>query len=66
MAYKLTPHRILGTHRAAGIEFRRTGTEQEVRLDAGLVLTSIGYRGARSPARRSTRPPAWCPTTAGG
>lgn len=46
LAYRLTPHRILGTDRAGGIEFRRTGTEEAVSVEAGLVLTSIGYRGA--------------------
>jgi ferredoxin--NADP+ reductase len=46
LAYRLTPHRVLGTERVSGIEFRRTGTDEAVRLDAGLVLTSIGYRGA--------------------
>ncbi len=45
LAYKLTPHRIVGVDRATGIEFRRTGTDEPVHLDAGLVLTSIGYRG---------------------
>ena len=45
-AYRLTPYRVLGTGRVSGIEFRRTGTDEAVQLDAGLVLTSIGYRGA--------------------
>jgi ferredoxin--NADP+ reductase len=45
LAYRLTPQRILGEHRAGGVEFRRTGTEETVLLEAGLVLTSIGYRG---------------------
>lgn len=45
LAYLLTPHRVSGTDRVNGIEFRRTGTEQPVHLDAGMVLTSIGYRG---------------------
>ncbi len=44
-AYRLTPVRILGADRAAGVEFAVTGTEEVRRLDAGLVLTSIGYRG---------------------
>jgi ferredoxin--NADP+ reductase len=30
----------------SGVEFRRTGTDEAVQLDAGLLLTSIGYRGA--------------------
>ena len=49
LAYKLTPHRIAGTDRATGIEFRRTGTDEPVHVDAGLVLTSIGYRGKPIP-----------------
>jgi len=49
LAYKLTPHRIVGTDRATGIEFRRTGTDEPVHVDAGLVLTSIGYRGKPIP-----------------
>ncbi|MCX2928689.1 FAD-dependent oxidoreductase [Mycobacterium sp. CVI_P3] len=46
LAYRLTPHRVLGTERVDGVEFRRTGTDESLRIDAGLVLTSIGYRGA--------------------
>lgn len=49
LAYKLTPHRILGADRVDGIEFRRTGTEDPVQLAAGLVLTSIGYHGKPIP-----------------
>lgn len=45
LAYRLTPQRVLGEDRAAGIEFGVTGTDQVRTLDAGLVLTSIGYRG---------------------
>lgn len=51
LAYRLTPHRIVSTHggpcppKATGIEFRRTGTDEPVTVDAGLVLSSIGYRG---------------------
>ncbi|MGH3676585.1 MAG: 4Fe-4S binding protein [Mycobacterium sp.] len=45
LAYRLTPHRILGDPRAAGIEFTVTGTNEARQLDTGLVLTSIGYRG---------------------
>lgn len=45
LAYKLTPHRITGGQRVGGIEFRRTGTDEPATLEAGLVLTSIGYRG---------------------
>ncbi|MBS9532321.1 FAD-dependent oxidoreductase [Mycobacterium sp. M1] len=44
-AYELTPARVLGEEHATAIEFTRTGTDQVRRLDAGLVLTSIGYHG---------------------
>ncbi len=49
LAYKLTPQRIIGVDRAQAVEFARTGTTETVTLDAGLVLTSIGYRGAPIP-----------------
>jgi ferredoxin--NADP+ reductase len=45
LAYRLTPHRVVGADRVAGIEFTVTDTEEMRRLDAGMVLTSIGYRG---------------------
>ncbi len=45
LAYRLTPRRVLGGVRAEGIEFAVSGTEETVELDAGLVLSSIGYRG---------------------
>lgn len=45
LAYELTPQRVLGEARATGVEFAVTGTEELRRLEAGLVLTSIGYRG---------------------
>jgi ferredoxin--NADP+ reductase len=45
LAYQLTPGRVLGEQRASGMEFTITGTDEVRRLDAGLVLTSIGYRG---------------------
>jgi ferredoxin/flavodoxin---NADP+ reductase len=45
LAYQLTPRRVLGQQRATGVEFSVTGTGEVCRLDAGLVLTSIGYRG---------------------
>jgi ferredoxin/flavodoxin---NADP+ reductase len=45
LAYQLTPKRVLGEHRATGVEFSVTGTEEVCKLDVGLVLTSIGYRG---------------------
>ena len=45
LAYQLTPGRVLGQRRATGVEFTVTGTDEVRRLEAGLVLTSIGYRG---------------------
>lgn len=45
LAYRLTPARILGTDLVSGIEFTVTGSDRICHLDAGLVLTSIGYRG---------------------
>ncbi|WNG92152.1 FAD-dependent oxidoreductase [Mycobacterium sp. ITM-2016-00318] len=45
LAYRLTPDRVLGSDRVTGIEFAVTGTDERRRLGAGLVLTSIGYRG---------------------
>ncbi|OMC49636.1 FAD-dependent oxidoreductase [Mycobacterium sp. IS-1264] len=45
LAYQLTPRRVLGQQRATGVEFSVTGTDEVRRLDTGLVLTSIGYRG---------------------
>ena len=45
LAYQLTPKRIVGDQRATGIEFTVTGADEVRQLDAGLVLTSIGYRG---------------------
>ncbi|PXX06928.1 FAD-dependent oxidoreductase [Mycolicibacterium moriokaense] len=45
LAYQLTPNRIVGEKRAEGVEFTVTGTDGVRQLSAGLVLTSIGYRG---------------------
>lgn len=45
LTYRSTPARITGTDRVAGVEFTVTGTDEVRRLDAGMVLTSIGYRG---------------------
>jgi ferredoxin/flavodoxin---NADP+ reductase len=45
LTYQLTPRRVLGQQRATGVEFSVTGTDEVRWLDAGLVLTSIGYRG---------------------
>ncbi|QZT62080.1 FAD-dependent oxidoreductase [Mycolicibacterium austroafricanum] len=45
LAYRLTPRRVLGEERATGVLFDVTGTGEACELTAGLVLTSIGYRG---------------------
>ena len=45
LAFQLTPRRIVGEERADGVEFTVTGTDEVRTLAAGLVLTSIGYRG---------------------
>jgi ferredoxin/flavodoxin---NADP+ reductase len=45
LAYQLTPKRILGEERTAGVEFAVTGTDEVRQLSAGVVLMSIGYRG---------------------
>ncbi|MDV3129797.1 4Fe-4S binding protein [Mycobacterium sp. 21AC1] len=47
LAYQLTPQRVLGEAGvgAHAIEFGQTGTDRVCTIDAGLVLTSIGYRG---------------------
>ncbi len=45
LAYGLTPKRVCGVGRVDGVEFTRTGTDEIRRVDTGLVLTSIGYRG---------------------
>jgi ferredoxin--NADP+ reductase len=45
LAYHLTPKRVVGDGRAERLEFTVTGTDEVRQLSAGLVLTSIGYRG---------------------
>jgi ferredoxin/flavodoxin---NADP+ reductase len=45
LAYRLTPRRVLGENRATGVEFTVTGTDHVQVIQAGLVLSSIGYRG---------------------
>jgi len=50
LAYQLTPRRIVGQDRVAGIEFGVTGTDEHRTVAAGMVLTSIGYRGKAIPA----------------
>jgi ferredoxin--NADP+ reductase len=49
LAYGLTPSRVLGDHRAAAVEFTVTGTDEVREVEAGLVLSSIGYRGRPVP-----------------
>lgn len=43
LAYRITPVRVLGG--GAGVEFVRTDSGETVRIEAGLVLASTGYRG---------------------
>jgi ferredoxin--NADP+ reductase len=45
LAYQLTPKSVLGRRRVTGVEFSATGTDELRQLEAGLLLTSIGYRG---------------------
>ncbi|WP_210495224.1 4Fe-4S binding protein [Patulibacter sp. SYSU D01012] len=50
LRFGLTPTAIAGDGAAAAVELRRTGAEPDdpgagERLDAGLVISSIGYRG---------------------
>ncbi|KAA0096725.1 4Fe-4S dicluster domain-containing protein [Mycolicibacterium sp. P1-18] len=45
LAYRLTPLRVLGADEVEGVAFTVTGTDEVRELAAGMVLTSIGYRG---------------------
>ena len=45
LAYCLTPQRVLGNDEVEGVAFTVTGTDEVRQLTAGMVLTSIGYRG---------------------
>ena len=45
LAYELTPSRLLGDGRVEGIAFTETGSGEPRLVEAGLVLTSVGYRG---------------------
>jgi ferredoxin--NADP+ reductase len=45
LAYRLTPQRVLGDGHVEGIAFTVTGSDEVRQLEAGLILTSIGYRG---------------------
>jgi ferredoxin--NADP+ reductase len=45
LAYHLTPQRVWGERRASGMDFLVTGTDEVHRIEAGLVLSSVGYHG---------------------
>jgi len=45
LAYRLTPLRVLGDEKVEGVAFTVTGTDEIRVIAAGMVLTSIGYRG---------------------
>jgi ferredoxin--NADP+ reductase len=45
LAYGLTPLRLVGDTHVEGIAFTVTGTDEVLECEAGMVLTSIGYRG---------------------
>jgi ferredoxin--NADP+ reductase len=45
LAYQLTPTRVVGDQRATRMEFCVTGTDEVRHLEAGLILSSIGYHG---------------------
>ncbi|MBS1691861.1 MAG: FAD-dependent oxidoreductase [Actinobacteria bacterium] len=49
LAYRLTPAVVAGPTRATAVTFTVTGTDDVRTVDAGLVLTSIGYRGRPVP-----------------
>lgn len=49
LAFNLTPEAIVGEDRVTGISLRRTGTDELVAIDAGLVFSAIGYRGRPIP-----------------
>ncbi|WFN93625.1 FAD-dependent oxidoreductase [Gordonia sihwensis] len=49
LSFELTPVEILGDGHASGVRFVKTGGDEESVIDAGLVLTAIGYRGRPVP-----------------
>jgi ferredoxin--NADP+ reductase len=49
LAYRLTPSRVLGGEHTAGVEFTVAGTDEVREVEAGLVLSSIGYHGRPVP-----------------
>ncbi len=65
LAYRLTPERVVGDRRAAGVEFSITGSRRVRHLEAGLVLTSIGYRGSPIPDLPFDESAARVPNTGG-
>ncbi|MDO9355734.1 MAG: FAD-dependent oxidoreductase [Solirubrobacteraceae bacterium] len=50
LRYGLAPQRILGADRAEGLELAATDDGGSTTIEAGLVLTAIGYRGLPVPA----------------
>ncbi|UUY04927.1 4Fe-4S binding protein [Svornostia abyssi] len=50
LRFGLTPQRVLGTERVTGIAFARTDAPGGEDLEAGMVVTAIGYRGDPVPA----------------
>jgi len=65
LAYRMTPKRVIGEDRAVGVEFGKTGTGEVVTVDAGLVLSSIGYRGKPIPGLPFDEDAAVVPNRAG-
>lgn len=65
LAYRLTPQRVTGGERTAGVEFSVTGTDEVRHLAAGLVLTSIGYRGRPVAGLPFDEPTATVPNVGG-
>ena len=63
LAYRMIPQRFLGADRVQGVQFDRAGAP--IRVDAGLVLTSIGYRGAPVPGLPFDRTAAVVPNDSG-
>ncbi len=45
LAYRRTPIRVTGAERVDGVDFNHTGTDAVEHIEAGLLLTSIGYHG---------------------
>ncbi|GAA4680281.1 FAD-dependent oxidoreductase [Gordonia humi] len=49
LTFGRTPAEIVGVGRVEGVRFVHTGTDRSETMDAGVVLTSIGYRGVPVP-----------------